>query len=42
MTDLSDDSVYLRNDNVVSSVPSRVASCELSGSFTSSVSSSFI
>ena len=40
MTDLSDDSVYLPNDQVVSSVPCRVACCELPGSFASSVSSS--
>ena len=39
MADLSDDLVYLPDDNVVSRRLS-VASCELSGSFTSSVSSS--
>ena len=43
MADLSDDSVYLPGDNVVSqgpSVPSRIACQELSSSFASSVSSS--
>ena len=43
MADLSDDLVYLPDDNVVSqgvSASSRVARCELSGSFTSSASSS--
>ena len=39
MADLSDDLVYLPDDNVVSRRLS-VASCELSGSFASSVSSS--
>ena len=39
MADLNDDLVYLPNDNVVSQGVS-VASCELSGSFASSVSSS--